>query len=62
MKIVVERQSNHFHAAFAQDRGRWSDGMTEDEAVGKLVRLHGEKVGIRVEVIGEPMEPHVVVA
>ena len=62
MKIVVERRSNHFHAAFAQDRGCWSDGLTEDEAVGKLIRLHGEKVGIHVEVVGEPMEPNMVVA
>ena len=29
MKIFVERRSNHYHAAFAQDRGRWGDGKTE---------------------------------
>ncbi len=62
MKIVVERRSNHYHAAFAQDRGRWADGKTEDEAVGKLVRSHGEALGIRVEVAGEPLEPEIVIA
>ncbi|MEI7607117.1 MAG: hypothetical protein WCJ64_07015 [Rhodospirillaceae bacterium] len=62
MKIVVERRSNHYHAAFAQDRGRWGDGKTDDEAVGNLVRTHGEALGIRVEVIGEPLETEVVIA
>ena len=62
MKIAVERRSNHYHAAFAQDRGRWSDGKTEDEAVGKLIRTHGEALGIRVEVVGEPLGPEVVIA
>ena len=62
MKIVVERRSNHYHAAFAQDRSRWADGRTDDEAVGKLVRMHGEALGIRVEVIGEPLEPEIVIA
>ncbi len=62
MKIVVERRSNHYHAAFAQDRGRWADGKTEDEAVGKLVRSHGEGLGIRVEVAGEPLELEIVIA
>ena len=62
MKIVVERRSNHYHAAFAQDRGRWADGETEDEAVGKLVRTHGKALGILVEVVGEPLEPEVVIA
>ena len=62
MKIVVERRSNHYHAAFAQDRGRWGDGKTEDEAVGNLLRLHGETLEIVVEVVGEPMEPNVMIA
>ena len=62
MKIVVERRSNHYHAAFAQDRGRWGDGKTDDEAVGNLVRTHGEALGIRVEVVGEPLETEVVIA
>ena len=61
MKIVVERRSNHYHAAFSQDRGRWADGKTQDEAVGKLVRLHGEALGILVESVGEPLDPDVVV-
>ena len=62
MKLVVERRSNHNHAAFAQDRGQWADGKTEDEAVGKLVRTHGERLGIRVEVVGDPPEPDVMIA
>ncbi|MEI7606669.1 MAG: hypothetical protein WCJ64_04725 [Rhodospirillaceae bacterium] len=62
MKIVVERRTNRYHAAFAQDRGRWADGRTEDETVGKLVRSHGEALGIRVELVGEPLEPEIVIA
>ncbi len=62
MKIVVERRSNHHHAAFANDRSRWGDARTVEEAIGSLVRQHGEAPGIRVEVIGEPIDPNVLIA
>ncbi len=62
MKIVVERRTNHYHAAIAKDRGRWGDGKTVDEAVGNLVRKHGDAMGITVEVVGEPPDPNAVIA
>lgn len=51
IQVVIEvtaRSSGGCHAQISGNQDAWAPGETIDDAVGHLVRLHGDKMGIVV--------------
>ena len=46
MEIRVLKRSDDFIAHDLQDSRRWARGKTRSEAVGELIRIWGDKLGI----------------
>jgi len=57
-EIVVRARSTDIHACFANDHKCWESGSNISEAVGKLLRSHAKKLGIKVTVSDDAHTQH----
>ena len=57
--IVVEHghvphvRSPKFHAQIENKPGLWACGISEDDAIGNLIRTHSQEFGIQIEFLGK---------
>jgi len=57
-EIIVQARSNDVHACLVNDKKCWESGKNISEAVGKLLRSHAKKLGIKVTVSDDPHTQH----
>jgi len=47
--IILEKRATDTMAYIEGKRVMWDCGKTSDEAIGRLVRTHGPRLGIRIQ-------------